>query len=81
MKHIPGAFNTLAELLTRWAAPGNKDFFARLLSALRVPLITADLPDLPCVDVIFKSQLASPPPSDDVFSLSESHGTWRATSG
>ncbi len=51
--HIPGAFNTWADLLTRWAAPRNEEFPARRLSALRVPLITADLSELPSLDVIY----------------------------
>ncbi len=46
---IPGAFNTWADLLTLWAAPGNEESPAGRLSALRVPLIIADLPELPVV--------------------------------
>ncbi len=75
VEHIPGAFNTWADLLTRWAAPGNEESSAQRLSALRVPLITADLPELPSLDVIYKSQLASPPPSDSGCSLTSNLGT------
>ncbi len=39
-----------------------------------MPLITADLPELPPLDVISKSQLASPPQSDAGSSLTSSLG-------
>ncbi len=72
VEHIPGAFNTWADLLTRWAAPGNEESPARRLNALRVPLITTDLPELPSLDVISKSQRASPPPPGAGCSLTSS---------
>ncbi len=50
--------NSWADLLTPWGAPGNEESPARRLSAIRVPLITADLPELPSLGVIFESQLA-----------------------
>ncbi len=69
VEHIPGAFNTWADLLTRWAAPGNEESPVRRLSALRVLPITADIPELPSVDVISKSQLPSPASIGRWFSL------------
>ncbi len=75
MQRILGAFNTWADHLTRWTAPGNEESPARRLSALRAPLTAADLPKLPFVDVISKSQLALPPPSNAGFSLTSTLGS------
>ncbi len=77
VEYIPGAFNTWADLLTRWAAPGNEESPARRLSALRVPLITADLPELPSLDVISSPRVRLRHLLTLVF---HSHRTWEATS-
>ena len=61
IEHIPGEHNVWADMLTRWAAQGNQTFPARRVSAFRVPLITEDLPELPSLEVIAKSQDESPP--------------------
>ncbi len=58
VEHIPGALKTWADLRTRWAAPGSEESPARRLSALQVPPITADLKELPPLDIIFRSQRA-----------------------
>ncbi len=78
VEHIPGAFNTWADFLIRWAALGNEESPARRLSALRVPLITADIPELLSLDA---------PPSSSVrlrhvlTLVFHSHRTWEAASG
>ncbi len=41
-----------------------------------MPLITADLPELPSLDVIYKSELTSPPSSDAGCSLTSHQGTY-----
>lgn len=64
-----GDQNLWADLLTRWAAPGNATFPARRIGALKVPLITKDLQGLPSLKVISGSQKKSPP-SENGFSLS-----------
>lgn len=52
VENVPGELNTWADMLTRWAAPGNTEFPARRVSALQVPLITEYLPELPSVYVM-----------------------------
>ncbi len=61
VEHIPGELNTWADFLTRCAAPGNAEFPVRRISAFRDPLITEDLPELPSLEVIAKSQTQLPP--------------------
>ncbi len=63
--------------------PWNEESLTRQLSALRGPVITADLPQLLSLDVISKSQFASPSPSDAGFSLTSnlSSDLWMSTNG
>ncbi len=80
---IPEAFNTWADLLTRWSVPGNEESLARLLNAFPVPLIAADLPELRSLQAISKSLLASPPQSDAGCSVTSNLGTdiWMTKNG
>ncbi len=75
VKYATAAFNSWADLLPRWAAPGIEESPAQRLSALRVPLITEGLPELPSVEVISKSRLASPPLLDAGFTLTSNMGS------
>ncbi len=65
VEHILGELNTWADFLTRWA-----DFPARRISAFRVLLITGDLPELPSLEAIAKSQTKSLPATDSGYSSS-----------
>lgn len=62
VEHIPGEDNVWADILTRWAAPGYDKSPARRISAIKVPLITEDLPELPSAQAIMDSQKKFPPP-------------------
>ncbi len=55
VEYIPGERNTWADFLSRWTALGNAEFPARRVSAVRVPLVTEDLPELPPLEDIAKS--------------------------
>eukprot|EP00171_Calliarthron_tuberculosum_P012092 IDg12092t1 len=48
-------------MLTRWAAPDYERAPARRISAIRVPFITDDLPDIPSAKVLYQSQQKFPP--------------------
>ena len=74
VERVSGGLNTWADFLTHWAAPGNSDSSARRTAALRVPLTTEDLPDLPSLKVIAKAQTQSLPSTGSGFTpLKESN--------
>lgn len=72
IEHIPGEENIWADILTRWAAPGNEISPARRISALRVPLLssTADASELPFLHIIAELQRLSSP-SDPSYTLND----------
>lgn len=43
-EHIPCEINIWADILTRWEAPDYQKSSARLLSAIKVPLLTGEKP-------------------------------------
>lgn len=82
IEHIPGESNVWADILTRWAAPGNSTFPARRLNAIRVPLIVEDKPELPSIEVIHASQEKYPPSDEETWKLSdEPTPMWRNENG
>lgn len=84
IEHIPGEQNLWADFLTRWAAPDNTTFPARRLSALQVPLLTADAdkPELPSLEIISEAQNRSPHTAELDCTLSkENPAVWRNAQG
>ena len=81
IEHIPGESNLWADMLTRWGAPNQEDGPARRTSAIRVPLLTEDPPDLPSIDLIAASQSKYPPPTDSGFTQSSKDNLWRNGTG
>lgn len=47
IEHIPGESNVWADILTLCAAPGYEISPARRISAINVPILTEDKPELP----------------------------------
>lgn len=58
--NIPGENNIWADMFTRWAAPDYDTCLSRRISALKVPLITDDMPELPSMHAITESQKKYP---------------------
>ena len=82
IEHIPGESNVWADILTRWAAADYDKSPARRLSAIKVPLLTEDKPELPSIEVIVESQKKHPPPANEGFILSNDNPpVWRNLNG
>lgn len=71
VEHIPGKNNVWADMLTRWAAPNFSKSPARRVSAIRVPLITEEKPDLPSLEVIQQSQRKNLPQNSNQWKFNQ----------
>lgn len=82
IEHIPGESNLWADILTRWAAADYDRSPARRLSAIKVPLMNNDKPELPSFEIISKSQKKYPPPQNEGFNLSSDNPPlWKYPNG